>query len=149
MFTAEQKRLVQATFHRIKPVSAATAQLFYNRLFQLNPAVRRLFTGDLEDQRRKLLICLNTLVEGLDRFDEIMPAMELVAARHKTYGARPEHLEVFGEALMWTLQRALGPHWSPQVQEAWAAAYESLAKAMQRAMQGLVMAAGHSPSSKS
>jgi nitric oxide dioxygenase len=134
MINPEQKQLVQDTFQYVKPVSAAAAQLFYSRLFQLNPSLRPLFRGDLEDQRRKLLAALTAVVEGLDRFDEMLPGVQAMAARHETYGVQAAHYDDFGAALLWTLERALGPSWTPPVRQAWAAVYDSLSTAMKQAV---------------
>jgi nitric oxide dioxygenase len=136
MISPGQKQLVQDTFQYVKPVSAAAAQLFYSRLFQLNPSLKPLFKGDLEDQRRKLLASITAVVEGLDRFDEMLPGVQAMAARHECYGVRPEHYEDFGAALLWTLERALGPSWTPDVRQAWAAVYDSLSSAMKQAVAG-------------
>lgn len=53
-----------------------------------------------------------------------------MARRHVSYGAQPKHYAYVGEALLWTLERGLGEHWTPPVAEAWQACYEILAKAM-------------------
>jgi hemoglobin-like flavoprotein len=133
MITPEQKELVQQTFEDVKPVSGAVAQLFYSRLFQLNPSLKELFRSGLEEQRKKLLLALTAVVESLDRFDDMRPLVQAMAVRHQSYGVKPADYEVFGAALLWTLERALGPQWTPPVQRAWAAVYDLLAETMKGA----------------
>jgi hemoglobin-like flavoprotein len=46
------------------------------------------------------------------------------------YGVRAEHYAPVGQALIWTLQQGLGPDFTPEVQEAWLAAYGVLSSTM-------------------
>ena len=55
---ATQIQLVQASFEHVKPIAGVAAELFYNRLFELDPALRALFKGDLNDQQVKLMATL-------------------------------------------------------------------------------------------
>ena len=49
-----------------------------------------------------------------------------MATRHVSYGAKAEHYPVVGGALLWTLEKGLGDAWTPEVAEAWTAAYGTL-----------------------
>jgi nitric oxide dioxygenase len=42
----------------------------------------------------------------------------------------PEHFDLVGEALLWTLEQGLGEAFTPEVHEAWAAAFGVIARAM-------------------
>jgi hypothetical protein len=46
------------------------------------------------------------------------------------YGVRPEHFEVGGAALLWTLEQGLGEAFTPDVREAWVEAWNIVAGAM-------------------
>ncbi|HEX9790189.1 MAG TPA: hypothetical protein VGA60_05970, partial [Kiloniellales bacterium] len=48
--SAAQKRLVQDSFAAVLPIAEAAAELFYGRLFELDPSLRRLFKGDMKEQ---------------------------------------------------------------------------------------------------
>jgi len=50
-----QKTLVQTSFAQVEPIAEAAAELFYGRLFALDPSLRRLFKGDMTAQGRKLM----------------------------------------------------------------------------------------------
>ena len=52
--------------------------------------------------------------------------VDQLAKRHVGYGARPEHYPVVGGALLWTLEKGLGEAWTPEVADAWTAAYGTL-----------------------
>jgi nitric oxide dioxygenase len=124
--TPEQVKLVQQTFAQVVPIADKAAEIFYDRLFEVAPAVKPLFRGDMAEQRRKLIATLAVVVNGLDDLPSVLPAASALAKRHVGYGARPEHYPVVGEALLWTLTRGLGPQWTPEVAGAWTAAYTTL-----------------------
>jgi hemoglobin-like flavoprotein len=100
--------------------------LFYDRLFDIAPKVRSMFPTDLTEQRRKLMATLAVVVGGLGNLESVLPAASALAKRHVSYGAKAEHYPVVGAALLWTLEKGLGDGWTPDVAEAWTAAYGTL-----------------------
>ena len=129
--TDKQKSLVQATFEKVRPIAETAAELFYNRLFTLDPSLRTLFRGDQKEQGRKLMQMLGVAVKGLDRIDQLVPAVEELGRRHAGYGVRSEHYDTVGAALLWTLEQGLGPEFTTDVRQAWAEVYTLLANVMQ------------------
>jgi len=128
--TPQQIELVQSSFAKVVPIAPQAADIFYARLFELAPPVRTLFKGDMAEQGRKLMAMLATVVNGLTRLETIVPAAQQLARRHAGYGARPEHYPVVGAALIDTLEKGLGPAFTPEVREAWATAYGLLSAVM-------------------
>ncbi len=128
--TPEQIALVQSSFAAVRPIADVAAALFYDRLFELDPALRRLFHGDMRSQGRKLMGMLALAVEQLDQPDELLPAVRFLALRHQGYGVAPQHYATVGAALLWTLERGLGDGYTPEVRVAWTAAYMWLSDAM-------------------
>jgi len=124
--TPEQVKLVQESFAKIAPMSEQAAETFYDRLFMMAPQVRTLFPDDMTAQRAKLMATLAVVVNSLDDLPAILPTASALAKRHVGYGAQPVHYPVVGEALLWTLERGLGPAWTPEVAAAWASAYATL-----------------------
>ncbi len=129
--TPRQKQLVESTFKQIKPIQGVAANLFYARLFELDPTLRRLFRGDLRQQGQKLMQMLSLAVVGLDRLDKLVPAVQTFSAQYRTYGVEPNHYDTVGAALLWTLEYGLGTAFTAEVREAWATVYSLLADAMQ------------------
>ena len=84
--TGKQKRLVQASFEQVKPIADVAARLFYGCLFELDPRLEALFTGDLEEQGRKLMRMIGLAVKGLDKLDELVPTLLALGGRHASYG---------------------------------------------------------------
>lgn len=125
--------LVEQSWERVVPIADAAAQLFYAKLFTIDPTLRPMFSQtDMADQRKKLTQMITVAVKGLRRLDELLPAVEALGARHGQYGVTPEHYDTVGEALLWTLAQGLGEHFTPAVEAAWAKTYITLAGVMQR-----------------
>jgi hemoglobin-like flavoprotein len=124
--TPDQVTLVQQSFAKVAPISETAAVLFYDRLFEIAPQVQAMFPADMTEQRRKLMMMLATVVNGLGDLNSILPAASALAKRHVGYGAKAEHYPVVGAALLWTLEKGLGNGWTPQVAEAWTTAYGTL-----------------------
>ena len=128
---SEQINLVQSTFKDVHPIAVVAAELFYDRLFTLDPSLRPLFKGDMVHQGRMLMAMLNSAVNGLTNLDAMVPVVRQLGARHAKYGVRDEHYATVGSALLWTLEQGLGEKFTPEVREAWTVAYELLAGVMQ------------------
>ena len=129
--TPEQKLLVQHSFEKVLPIAETAAGLFYGRLFALDPSLRPLFKGDLDEQGRKLMYMLRVAVGRLDQLDEITPAVQKLGQRHVDYGVKEEHYATVGAALLWTLEQGLGADFTPDTRVAWTQLYTVLVKAMQ------------------
>ena len=128
--TGKQKRLVQASFEQVKPIAHAAARMFYGCLFELDPRLEPLFTGDLEEQGSKLMHMLELAVKGLDRLEELVPTLLDLGARHAAYGVAEHHYITVRRALLWTLERGLGASFTPEVKESWTIVYNLLADTM-------------------
>jgi hemoglobin-like flavoprotein len=131
--TNRQITLVQESFEHVRPISEVAAELFYTRLFEIAPEVRPMFKGDMKEQGRKLMTMLNVVVKGLSAPEKIIPAAQQLGVRHVDYGVRDEHYPIVAEALLWTLEQGLKEAWTPEVKEAWVAAYTLLAGVMTQA----------------
>jgi hemoglobin-like flavoprotein len=131
--TPQQIDLVQASWKQVVPVAETAAQMFYGRLFFLDPSLRPLFLGDMREQGRKVMAMLSYTVNGLTRLEVLLPAIRALGRRHATYGVRPEQYYTVGAALLWTREQGLGAAFTPAVREAWVAAYGVLANTMRDA----------------
>lgn len=134
--TPKQVALVQVSWEKIQGsegAAEAAADLFYARLFGQDPQLQPLFKGDMKEQGRKLMNMINFAVKGLTRIDAIVPGVQALGRRHAGYGVQDEHYETVGEALLWTLSKGLGPAFTGEIRDAWAAAYGVLANTMKEA----------------
>ncbi len=131
--TPEQVGLIQKSFEKVAPIQEVAADLFYNRLFELDPSLRTMFPEDLSEQKKKLMATIAFVVASLDRLDQIVPAVESLGRSHVAYGVQDKHYDTVGAALLWTLEQGLGEAWNDELKSAWAAAYGLLADTMQSA----------------
>jgi hemoglobin-like flavoprotein len=141
MLTLTQKTLVQESFAKIAPIADDAAALFYRRLFDIDPSLRRMFHGDMAEQRRKLMLMLTVAVKGLDRLDELVPAVQNLGRRHGTYGVTDAQYDTVAAALLWTLEKGLGPMFTAETREAWVTVYSLLATTMREAAREAAVAA--------
>jgi hemoglobin-like flavoprotein len=129
--TPRQIDLVQTTFSQVKPIASAAAEMFYARLFQLDPSLRSMFRNDMAKQGQMLMGMIGAAVGGLRNLESLSPVVRQLGARHVNYGVRPEHYDTVGVALLWTLEQGLEDGFTTEVRDAWAAAYELLSETMQ------------------
>jgi len=128
-----QIRLVQDSFKSVALIADEAAALFYGRLFELDPQLRKLFKSDVKEQGRKLMTMIGMAVRGLDNISALVPVVENLGRRHVAYGVKPAHFETVGAALLWTLKQGLGSAFTSEVESAWTETYVLLANAMKQA----------------
>ena len=133
MITPNDVALVQKSWRQVKPVSNTAAELFYGKLFSLDPTLQSLFKGDMKEQGRKLMTMISTAVNGLSKLEKIVPAVQDLGRRHRGYGVKAQHYDSVGTALLWTLGQGLGEEFTPEVERAWVVTYEVLAQTMKEA----------------
>jgi hemoglobin-like flavoprotein len=111
--TPAQKAAVKDTWAQVVPIADEAAGLFYDRLFEIDPTTRPLFKPErMPEQRRKLVQALAAVVGGLDNLGAILPAIQELGRRHAGYGVTESHYRSVDAALLWTLERGLGPAWT-------------------------------------
>lgn len=131
--TPEQAVLVKTSWAKVVPISEQAAELFYGKLFELDPALKDLFKGDMKEQGRKLMAMINTAVNALDKLESVVPAVQDLGKRHVAYGVKDKDYDTVGAALLWTLGEGLGDDFTDEVKDAWAAVYGVLAGTMKEA----------------
>jgi hemoglobin-like flavoprotein len=129
----QQVDLVQKTWRLVQPIGDTAAELFYGKLFSLDPEVRPLFKNDLRDQGRNFTAMISVAVHWLGRPEKILLAIQQLGRRHAAYGVEPRHYEIVATALLWMLEKCLGEAFTAEARRAWSAAYNMLAEAMQQA----------------
>ena len=131
--TPKQIELVQSTWAHIAPQSVHAAEVFYSRLFQLEPTLRYMFPPDMSLQRRTLMEMLNFVVNGLYCFDALVSEFKELGRRHVDYGVEEWQYDLVREALLGMLGEKLGERFTPEVEAAWAETYDRLADVMKSA----------------
>lgn len=128
----EQRKieLVQNSFAKVEPIADTAAEIFYARLFELDPSLKPMFKGDMKEQGRKLITMISTAVNGLNNLEAIVGAVQDLGKRHIDYGVKKEHYATVGQALLDTLEKGLGDDFTPEVKDAWAETYGILSQTM-------------------
>jgi hemoglobin-like flavoprotein len=129
--TREQGWLVQSSWEKVVPMAPHVAELFFDRLFELDPFLEDLFPSDLsklgaEWMRALGLAALQLTERGLDEPSSLAPCIEGLSRMHVEIGVRPGHYVTMGNALLWTLEQSLAEDFTPRVKDAWSAAYQVL-----------------------
>ncbi len=128
--TPQDIELVQKSFAKLVPLAEQAAEMFYARLFELDPSVKRLFTGDMNEQGKRLMAMISVAVKGLDHIEDLVPAVQDLGRRHVGYGVHQDHYATVGVALLGTLEKTLGEDFTSEVKEAWSSVYKVLATTM-------------------
>lgn len=129
----EKIALVQSTWASVVPIADQAADLFYQRLFELDDSLKTLFPDDMTEQKKKLMQTLAVCVNGLNELGEIVPAVQSLGRRHVDYNVKPEQYETVGAALLWTLEKGLGDSWNADAEQAWTEVYGVLSTTMKEA----------------
>ncbi len=129
--TDEQIKLVQDSWAKVEPISEAAAEMFYAKLFELDPSLRPMFKNDMKEQGKKLMTMIGFAVKGLTKLEDLVQAVKDMGARHAGYGVQKEHYDTVAAALLDTLAKGLGDDFTPEVKEAWTLTYVTLATVMQ------------------
>jgi len=66
----------------------------------------------------------------LDDPFKLIPVIQTLGERHKSYGVKEEDYDTVAAALLWTLEQGLGADFTPEVKEAWVAVYGLVAGIM-------------------
>ncbi|MBL8468746.1 globin family protein [Methyloversatilis discipulorum] len=131
--TPQQIDILKSSWAKVVPIKDTAAELFYGKLFELDPAVKPLFKGDMKEQGRKLMAAINTVVNGVDNLGPMVPVLQDMGKRHVAYGVTDAHYDTVGAALIWTLGQGLGDAFTPDVKEVWVGAYTTISGVMKEA----------------
>jgi hemoglobin-like flavoprotein len=117
--TLRQRHLVRESFATVRSYSNSFTKLFYGRLFEIAPSARGLFKHGIEEQSRKLLDMLSTIVSALDDLDTLRPQLAELGRKHVTYGAKAGDYDSVRRAILWALAHALEFEFDPETKSAW------------------------------
>lgn len=132
----QQVKLVQQSFEKVATLGLPAIELFYNELFAIDPSLRAMFSGNMQEQQKKLLAALSLVIRALHTPEKILEPVKKLAVKHVDYGVAPEHYTYVGNALLRTLAKGLGDEFTPDLRQAWIEAYRLLANVMKDAAYG-------------
>lgn len=142
MFSTDEKRLLRESWKLVVPVIETAADLFYRRLFELQPGYRGLFPDDMSGQKRKLMGMLGFAVKASDwpeeswqqevpNDDDLVLVVLALGRRHAMlYKVPQEAYATVGEALIWALDMGLGQAFTNETRAAWKKLYAVMSSTM-------------------
>ncbi len=128
--TPDQVHLIRKSFALLAPHDQIAALVFYRRLFQIDPSLRPMFKGDIEEQSKKLIDMLGALIAMLERPVGLDIELRAMGERHAGYGVKDKHYGTVAEALLDMLAEMLGKQFTPETRAAWVSLYGAVEAAM-------------------
>ena len=129
--TLEQIKIVKKSWRKLMMIDPdLVADLFYTKLFNDYPRIRPLFPKDMSTQNKKLTEMLTMIVTCIDHPDAMRKDVINMAQRHTSYYVKPEHYNMVGQSLLWTLEQGIGTEWNSEVKDAWTIVYHTVTEMM-------------------
>jgi methyl-accepting chemotaxis protein len=130
--------LLEESFAALAPQGPALVRRFYQELFARYPALKPLFSNtSMATQEKKLLSALQLVVGSLRTPEALLDTLRGLGARHREYGARPEHYAAVTETLLDVMAECAGELWREEWQAAWEQALNMVASTMLDVGEGL------------
>ncbi len=128
MITPHQTLIVLNTYIIFAGNPKQAGKIFYNYLFEIAPELKPMFKGDIDTQASKLMRMVGTGVKTLHKPELFNKVLSDLGKRHVNYGVKPEHYTAVGEALIHVVQSQLQDGFTPEVEDAWRAVFDELAR---------------------
>lgn len=128
--TKEQIALVQLSWGRIGIHKNQLISAFYQHLFTEYPSLREMFSGNLEDQKLKMIQTLNLLINGIEHLVHTRTMLEDLGRQHQQLGVTKEMYPLTTGSFLLALDELQGNPVSEPEREAWHAAFNTIAEIM-------------------
>lgn len=138
--TPEQIQIVKSTVPVLQQHGEAITRVFYQQLLAAHPELNRMFDPSNQSdgtQARRLAGAILAYAGNIDRLSNLSGAVEAIGRRHVGLGVLPEQYPVVGTHLLEAIKIVLGDAATPEIVDAWAAAYGQLAGIMIERERGL------------
>lgn len=143
--TPTQVTLIRSTVPVLRAHGLAITTLFYSQILSDHPSLNAVFNHANQvsgHQQKALAGSLAAYAAHIDDLGRLGPAVERISNKHASLGVAPAHYDVVGVYLLRAMGEVLGEALTPDVRDAWTAAYRQLAEIMIRREGELVMHAG-------
>ncbi len=110
--------------------SEALSGNFYIHLFNVAPVVQTAYAGNKINAVSGMLGFMGVAISMLDDLESLENMLRQAGPRHAGYGALPSYYPAIGDALLLTLEGALGEKFTPETREAWVGLYQFMSNCM-------------------
>lgn len=131
--TPEQVKLIKATVPILKEHGITITTRFYNNMISEHTELREIFNTANQvtgHQPKALAMAVLAYAEHIDDLGALSPAVELICHKHASLYIRPEQYDIVGKHLLAAMGEILGFGLTPEILDAWTAAYGQLAAIM-------------------
>ena len=125
--TPNQIGLIRQSFEALRKNPKRHSVEFYEAFFAREPEARGMFRSDLEGQGMRFMSTLSVILDHLDREDGMGARLAELGQAHRAMGVRAAQFEPMGQALVETLEAAMGDAFTPAMRAAWDAAFIEIA----------------------
>ncbi len=130
MLTKQQIELVKATVPVLREHGVALTSHFYKRMLSHNPELMQVFNMGHQRagfQQQALAGAVLAYGENIENLPALLGAVAHIANKHVSVGIRAEHYPIVGKHLIASIKEVLGDAATPELIDAWTAAYMQLA----------------------
>jgi nitric oxide dioxygenase len=131
--TPTQVEIIKSTVPVLAQHGNTITTQFYANMLAANPALKNIFNNTHQatgHQAAALAGALYAYAANIDNLGALSPALELICHKHVSLYIRPEHYGIVGTYLIQTMKTVLGEAATPEILDAWGAAYWQLANLM-------------------
>ncbi|WYZ43340.1 hypothetical protein EsH8_VI_001039 [Colletotrichum jinshuiense] len=128
--TQDQINIVKSTAPVLKVHGETITTLFYKDMIDTHPELKNVFSLRNQasgEQPRALAQSVLAYATYIDDLPKLKAAVERIAHKHASLYIQPEHYDIVGTHLIKAIAEVLGDALTPDIAEAWTAAYAQLA----------------------
>jgi nitric oxide dioxygenase len=131
--TSQQASIITATVPILAAHGRHITDVFYENLLREVPELNSVFNQANQANGRQsqaLATAVYAYAANINNLDVLKPALERISQKHASLYIRPEQYEIVGKYLLAAMQQVLGAALTPEILDAWKAAYGQLADVM-------------------
>ncbi|MCK8784042.1 NO-inducible flavohemoprotein [Roseomonas sp. NAR14] len=134
MLSAQQRAIITATVPALRAHGETITRTFYGAMLSAHPELLDYFNPANQraegGQARSLAASVLAYAANIDHLDRLGGLVERIATKHVSLEILPEHYPIVGRHLLGAIAEVLGEAATPEILEAWGAAYGQLAEVM-------------------
>ncbi|KAK9366603.1 hypothetical protein V1509DRAFT_629509 [Lipomyces kononenkoae] len=128
--TKEQTEIIKATVPVVQEHGVRITTVFYGNMLREHPELNAVFNTTHQTtgrQPRALAGALYAYASNIDNLEALAASVRLIVHKHVSLYIRPEQYDIVGEYLLAAMKQVLGDACTPEILNAWTAAYWQLA----------------------
>ncbi len=131
MLTDHHISIIKSTIPLLEQAGSALTSHFYQRMFRENPELQDIFNMSNQktgNQQVALFQAIAAYAKHIENLGALTSAVERIAQKHTSFNIQADHYAIVGHNLLETLRELAPDAFTPEVEEAWTAAYQFLAQ---------------------